>query len=53
MAVYSIPKKDPYVIRVKKGETVSDTLKETTTRRKNIMRDSAERFENKNINKGW
>ena len=53
MAEYSVPKKDPYVVIVKDGSTVSDTLKKVTPRQKKAIRDSAEKFALKNIRKGW
>lgn len=53
MAEYSIPKKEPYTIVIKAGHTVSTTLKETSIKRKNVIRTSAKKFEMKNIRKGW
>jgi hypothetical protein len=53
MAEYSVPKKDPYVIKVKAGNTVSSTLKDTTARGKKAIEESARKFELKNIRKGW
>lgn len=53
MAEYSIPKKDPYMVKVKSGESISSKLKDTTPRRKKAIEDSAKKFEVRNIRKGW
>ena len=54
MAEYSIPKKDPYVVKVKcNNGSASTTLKETPERRKKAIRASAEKFACRNIRKGW
>lgn len=53
MAEYSIPKKDPYIVKVKSGESLSSKLKNTTPRGRKTIEDSAKKFKSINIRKGW
>lgn len=53
MAEYSVPKKNPYIVRLEKGQTLSTVLKRSTPNQNKAIKDSAEKFENRNIRKGW
>ena len=51
--IYALPKKDPYIVRIKPGQTLSTALKKTTDEQKNEIKSSAARFKKMNIRKGW
>ena len=53
MSDYSVPKKSPYVVKIKNGETLSTNLLKTTPRQKKAIETSAKKFEARNIRKGW